>query len=379
MAARRVSRPAPGRGRDRRSSVRAMDAARCLRALGLRIGELHPGRRTRSPTSPASASATSRSWRDEPDAAGRPRRRAHRRHRDRAPAPETLLPRAAVPAGAAVLNGAGEMTGLLQVARVGLARDADLPDRDDGGRPRLRRRGRAVVAADPAVGAERRRHPDRRRVRRLLAQRGARRCRSRRPTRPAALADAAAPSGRWPRARSAPARAWSCFGYKGGIGTRRSRVADGRDRRRRSCSRTSAAARRSRVDGVPVGRDCSPMRRRSGAARPAGQLHRGRSPPTRRCVTAQLERVARRAGLGLARTGSVAHHGSGEIFLAFSTARGPGSGGRWRARPLLRGGRRRHRGGRPQRAVERRAGRRPRGPRRRGAPARGGRRPPASP
>ena len=37
---------------------------------------------------------------------------------------------------------------------------------------------------------------------------------------------------------------------------------------------------------------------------------------------AQLERVARRAGLGLARTGSVAHHGSGEIFLALSTARG---------------------------------------------------------
>ena len=34
----------------------------------------------------------------------------------------------------------------------------------------------------------------------------------------------------------------------------------------------------------------------------------------------QLERVARRAGLGLARTGSTATHGSGEIFLAFSTA-----------------------------------------------------------
>ena len=41
-------------------------------------------------------------------------------------------------------------------------------------------------------------------------------------------------------------------------------------------------------------------------------------------VPAQLTRVARRAGLGLARTGSVAHHGSGEIFVAFSTeARAP--------------------------------------------------------
>jgi len=34
--------------------------------------------------------------------------------------------------------------------------------------------------------------------------------------------------------------------------------------------------------------------------------------------THQLKRVARRAGLGLARCGSVAHHGSGEIFVAFA-------------------------------------------------------------
>ena len=33
----------------------------------------------------------------------------------------------------------------------------------------------------------------------------------------------------------------------------------------------------------------------------------------------QLERVARRVGLGLARMGSVAHHGSGDIFCAVST------------------------------------------------------------
>src|SRR5262249_10887905 len=34
----------------------------------------------------------------------------------------------------------------------------------------------------------------------------------------------------------------------------------------------------------------------------------------------QLKRLARRAALGLARTGSVAGNGSGDIFLAFSTA-----------------------------------------------------------
>ena len=34
---------------------------------------------------------------------------------------------------------------------------------------------------------------------------------------------------------------------------------------------------------------------------------------------ASCSRLARRAGLGLARTGSTAHHGSGEIFLAMAT------------------------------------------------------------
>ena len=34
----------------------------------------------------------------------------------------------------------------------------------------------------------------------------------------------------------------------------------------------------------------------------------------------QLKRLARRASLGLGRTGSVAGNGSGDIFIAFSTA-----------------------------------------------------------
>ena len=36
----------------------------------------------------------------------------------------------------------------------------------------------------------------------------------------------------------------------------------------------------------------------------------------------QLKRLARRVGLGLARSGAVSHNGSGDIFLAFSTANG---------------------------------------------------------
>jgi L-aminopeptidase/D-esterase-like protein len=34
----------------------------------------------------------------------------------------------------------------------------------------------------------------------------------------------------------------------------------------------------------------------------------------------QLKRLARRASLGLARTGSVSGNGSGDLFIAFSTA-----------------------------------------------------------
>jgi D-aminopeptidase len=37
------------------------------------------------------------------------------------------------------------------------------------------------------------------------------------------------------------------------------------------------------------------------------------------CAPDDLERLARRIGLGLARGGSVAHSGSGEIFVAFGT------------------------------------------------------------
>jgi D-aminopeptidase len=76
-----------------------------------------------------------------------------------------------------------------------------------------------------------------------------------------------------------------------------------------------------RVAGVPVGR----MLERDPGGRPA---------PAGSCIalvatdapltSGQLTRVARRAGRGLARTGSAAHHESGEIFLAFSpTARVP--------------------------------------------------------
>lgn len=70
-----------------------------------------------------------------------------------------------------------------------------------------------------------------------------------------------------------------------------------------------------RVDGVPVGReitDLRPIRRQDGSiviviATDAPLDH------------LKLKRLASKASLGLARTGATSHHGSGDLFLAFST------------------------------------------------------------
>ena len=83
-----------------------------------------------------------------------------------------------------------------------------------------------------------------------------------------------------------------------------------------------------RIDGVPVGRhlDAPP----SSDRQPAGSCIAVVATDAPLSST-QLTRIARRAGLGLARTGSVAHHGSGEIFTAFSTTARVARGGPDRA------------------------------------------------
>ena len=106
------------------------------------------------------------------------------------------------------------------------------------------------------------------------------------------------------------------FDYKGGIGTASRLVGGRRDGRGVWCWRTSA-----------TGATCGWTACRSGGCSAASLP--SRRGPAGSCIVVvatdaplgpeQLTRLARRAGLGLARTGSVAHHGSGEIFLAFST------------------------------------------------------------
>jgi D-aminopeptidase len=105
----------------------------------------------------------------------------------------------------------------------------------------------------------------------------------------------------------------SCLGFKGGMGTS-SRATPGGHTVGVLLLTNFGERARLTVDGVPAGR-----------LLPAEQVRR----PAGSCVGvvvtdapvsgADCARLARRVGLGLARTGSTGHHGSGEIFLGVST------------------------------------------------------------
>jgi D-aminopeptidase len=108
----------------------------------------------------------------------------------------------------------------------------------------------------------------------------------------------------------------TCLGWKGGIGTA-SRLVDGHTLGALAMTNFGALERLC-VNGSPVGRRFAELGRSGEREAPEGSciVVIATDAPI---LPAQCERVARRAGLGLARTGSVATHGSGEIFLAFST------------------------------------------------------------
>lgn len=107
----------------------------------------------------------------------------------------------------------------------------------------------------------------------------------------------------------------SCLGFKGGIGTASRLTPDGHTVAVLLLTNFGQRDRLT-VAGVPVGR-----------LLPAPEAPT--APPAGSCIGvvvtdapvdgAGCARLARRIGLGLARTGSTAHHGSGEIFLAAST------------------------------------------------------------
>ena len=282
-----------------------------LRDLGLRIGRFEAGRANAITDVTGVTVGHVTVWRDEPEP---PDGRGVARTGVTAvlPGPVETLHAAPVPAGTAVLNGAGELTGSLQIADWGrIETPVYLTSTHAVGRIYD---GAVTVAveAEPLVGTENFVIPivgecddswlsEGRIVQVEAADAG--------------RAVAAATEGAVPEGAVGAGAGMMTKGYKAGIGTA-SRIAP-------SIGGAVGVLVLSNfypppglvMDGVPV-----------------GELL-GEPPETRwtkagSCIAVvavdaplsshQLERVARRAGLGLARCGSVAHNGSGEIFVAFA-------------------------------------------------------------
>ncbi len=107
-----------------------------------------------------------------------------------------------------------------------------------------------------------------------------------------------------------------CLGFKGGVGTASRVTRDGWTVAVLLLTNFGAREQLT-VAGVPVGR-LLPAPSPGPAPPPAGSCI-GVVVTDAPVDGAACTRLARRVGLGLARTGSVAHHGSGEIFLAVGT------------------------------------------------------------
>jgi len=112
-----------------------------------------------------------------------------------------------------------------------------------------------------------------------------------------------------------------CYGFKGGIGTS-SRKADAYTVGvlvQCNCGRRAQL----RIAGVPVGQEITGNEPYALNFRHAGEDYGSiiivvaTDAPL---LPHQMKRLARRAALGLARTGSISGNGSGDIFIAFSTA-----------------------------------------------------------
>jgi D-aminopeptidase len=221
-----------------------------------------------------------------------------------------------VPAGGAVLNGAGECTGFLTAQEWGSAETpVYLTSTMQLGRVydaacEIELEAHAEVAGDvviPIVGECDDSHLNDCRRMHVTGD-------DVRAARAAALAS---------RGSSAPpdegavgaGTGMSCLGFKGGIGTASRVTADGHTV---GVLLLTNFGRREElvVAGVPVGRLLGPAD--SGPAVPAGSCL-GIVVTDAPVDAPSCARLARRIGLGLARTGSVAHHGSGEIFLGFGT------------------------------------------------------------
>jgi D-aminopeptidase len=117
-----------------------------------------------------------------------------------------------------------------------------------------------------------------------------------------------------------------CYGFKGGIGTASRKLGQPAGGYTVGVLVQANFGRRDQllVAGAPVGRDlsCEQFPCRAAASRPEARdgsiiIVVATDAPL---LAHQLKRIARRAALGLARTGTASGNGSGDIFIAFSTA-----------------------------------------------------------
>lgn len=282
-----------------------------LRELGVRVGSFEPGVANAITDVPGVSVGHVTVWRDEPEP---PEGRGVGRSGVTAivPADPRTLVAEPVPAGTDVLNGAGELTSSIAIREWGvietpvyLTATMAVGRVYDGA-------VRAAIDADPSVGVENFVIPvvgecddgwlSEARVVQVEAE-----------DVPRALAAA----GAGPPAEGAVGAGTGmvAFGYKAGIGTA-SRMLPDLEATLGVLVLANFGVRGDLVvDGVPVGRLLGGR-----GARESGDGS---------CIAVvltdaslgphELTRIARRCGLGLARTGSVAYDGSGEIFLALST------------------------------------------------------------
>jgi D-aminopeptidase len=284
--------------------------------LGIRIGLLPPGPTGSILDVPGVGVGHATVWRDEPDP---PAGRGVARTGVTVVDPGGNLFRSPVPAGAAVLNGAGECTGLTATLEWGLIESPIfLTATMQVGRV-YDAACQLLIEEEPGIGDDDVIIP-------VVAEcddsflNDARRMQVDRDDVAAALAAARASvgAGRPPEEGAVGSgTGMSCLGFKGGIGTA-SRVVDARHTVGVLAMTNFGSRDRLTVDGVAVGRllpDDDPDRAVPKAAGSCIVVVLTDAPVD----SAGCNRLARRAGLGLARTGSVAHHASGEIFLAAAT------------------------------------------------------------
>lgn len=241
-----------------------------------------------------------------------------------------------VPAAAAVINGFGKSIGLVQVDELGVLETPLALTNTFGVGAVAHAQISAAVAANPEIG---RAWPT---VNPLVFE-----CNDgylndiqAQAITPGHYARALASTGAaFARGAVGAGRGMSCFGLKGGIGSA-SRVVQVAGRRCTVGALVLANFGRLpmlQLAGVPLGRMLVERIGSAGSADPAEPSLSGPAagvwaPPPEQgsiimllatdapLIARQLKRVALRAAAGLARTGSVYGHGSGDIALAFSTA-----------------------------------------------------------